>query len=135
MPILMYFNLFLLSFCKMHGKRAARCESEKNGRTHRRILDDQMAMLYLQKSSEDFLVFVIHDNYLLQWFYTDIWCIIHLKFNILVIFKIGSIRAVSMWSTCYCLCLKYPYASVWKVASAQILGGSKLILLYQMLKL
>ena len=46
-----------------------------------------LIMLYLQKSSEDFLLFVIHDNYLLQWFYTDILCILHLKFNILVIFS------------------------------------------------
>ena len=40
-------------------------------------------------------VFVIHDNYLLHWFYTDIWCILHLKFNILVIFS--SIHMPMFW--------------------------------------
>ena len=59
-----------------------------------------LIMLYLQKFSEGFLVFVIHNNYLLQWYYTDIWCILHFKFNILVIF---SIRAVSK---CQCLCIR-----------------------------
>ena len=63
-----------------------------------------LIMLYLQKSYKGFLVFVIHDNYLLQWYFTDIWCILHLKFNILVIFTKGSIRAVSTWPTCQCLC-------------------------------
>ena len=58
-----------------------------------------LIMLHLQKSSEWFLVFVIHDNYLLQWFYINIWYIIHFKFNILVVF---SIRAVSK---CQCLCI------------------------------
>ena len=59
-----------------------------------------LIMLYWQKSSEGFLVFLIHDNYLLQWYYIDIWCILHLKFNILVIF---SIRAVSK---CQCYNLR-----------------------------
>ena len=61
-------------------------------------------MLKSQKSSDGFLVFVIHDNYLLQWFYTDIWCILHFKFNILDIFLKYSIRAVPTCSTCQCYC-------------------------------
>ena len=64
-----------------------------------------LIMLYLQKSSKGFLVFVINDYYLLQWFYTDILCILHLKFNILVIFTHCRFKAVSTWPTCQCLCL------------------------------
>jgi len=42
--------------------------------------------------TEIFWRFSCIDNYLLQWYYIDIWCILHLKFNILVIFTKSSIR-------------------------------------------
>ena len=58
-------------------------------------------ILIIDQSSDGFLVFVIHDNFLLQWFYTDIWCILHFKFDILVIFTKYSIRAVYS-HTCHC---------------------------------
>ena len=122
--ILMYFNLFF--YChfviyvpwSMHLKRTRWCKSGKKGRWI--------------KSSEGFLVFVIHDNYLLQCFYTDIWCLLHLKFNILVIFTKYSIRAVSNWSTCQCLCWRtIRICFCLRNTFCQILGESKLILLYQ----
>ena len=62
-------------------------------------------MVHLKKSFKGFLLFVIHDNYLLQWYYTDIWCILKLNFNSLVIFTKDSIRAVSTWPRCQYLCL------------------------------
>ena len=73
--------------CASEVSRVLHSDDQRFGR----LINDAV----LTENSEGFLVFVIHDNYLLQWVYTDIWCVLHLKYNILVISS--SIHVQMVW--------------------------------------
>ena len=86
----------------MHGKRTARCESEKNGRTHRRILDDQCCtyrnlpkvFLYLLS-----MIIIYYNDFTLIYdvYYTSSSISLSYSQNIVS-------EQYPRWSTCQCYC-------------------------------
>ena len=118
----------------MRGKRTARCESEKNGRMHRQILDEQCCtyrnllniFLYLLS-----MIIIYYNDFKLIYdvYYTSSSISLSYSQNI-----VSEQYPVAPRGNVY-IDAGYGDSSVSNVASAQILGDSQLILLYQTLKL
>ena len=118
----------------MHGKRKPRCESEKNGRTHRRTLDDHCCtnrnlpkvFLYLLS-----MIIIYYKDFTLIYdvYYTSSSLSLSYSRNIVS-------QQFPLWSSANVIVhAGYVSSSVWQTPSVQILGASKLILLYQTLKI